>query len=507
VRRDLLTYLKITILMVALAARLIPGPRTIDDAFITFRYARNLLDGQGMVYNPGERVMGTTTALYTFLMAGIGLVAGGDKTPFPWISLLINAIADATTCWLLMGIAERFRRQKTGLAVAAIWAIAPMSVTFAIGGMETSVYVLLMTGTFYFYSRDKLVPAALLASFSLITRPDALLFIVPLIIERLRRSSPWPRINPHPMPITTPEFLAFLLPSLAWFAFATMYFGRPFPNSIAAKVIAYHLQEKDTLIRLLQHYATPFLGQLTFGNLWIGIGLCLYILLYSLGCLDVFRERRTSWAIFIFPCVYFLAFSIANPLVFRWYLTPPLPVYFIGIFAGIERVSNDLKSKIPILLAALLAFLLTLNGWTIKPDHGPTRPAPEMAFIRLELLYEKVAQELGGQIGDDQILAAGDIGALGYFTEARILDTVGLISPQVVQYYPLPDSSYVINYAISTQLILEQQPDYVVILEVYGRETLLKDKEFNAQFRLMERYETDLYGSEGMLVFQREQDS
>ena len=31
-----------------------------DDAYITYRYARNLADGAGFVYNPGERVLGTT---------------------------------------------------------------------------------------------------------------------------------------------------------------------------------------------------------------------------------------------------------------------------------------------------------------------------------------------------------------------------------------------------------------------------------------------------------------
>jgi hypothetical protein len=309
------------------------------------------------------------------------------------------------------------------------------------------------------------------------------------------------------LPIKVSEALAFLLPSLAWFGFATVYFGQPFPNSIAAKVMAYNLQEKDAFIRLLQHYATPFLGHLTFGNIWIGVGLLLYILLYFLGSIDVIRKQVSSWAIFIFPCTYLIAFSIANPLIFRWYLTPPLPVYFLGIFLGIEKISKDVKSNLPFLLSTLLAFILTLNGWTMKPDHGLARPAPEMAFIRLELLYERVAQELQGRIREDQVLAAGDIGALGYFTEARILDTVGLISPQVVRYYPLPQSNYVINYAIPPRLILEQEPDYLVLLEVYGREGLLKDADFLARYRLIEEYETDLYGSESMLIFERKQDS
>ncbi len=36
-------------------------PNTVDDAYTTFRYARNLVNGLGFVYNPGEHVLGTTT--------------------------------------------------------------------------------------------------------------------------------------------------------------------------------------------------------------------------------------------------------------------------------------------------------------------------------------------------------------------------------------------------------------------------------------------------------------
>ena len=90
------------IVALAILARLIPGPRTIDDAFITFRYARNILAGQGFVYNPGEAVLGTTTPLYTLLMAGLGALTGGVAAPFPQLALLVNALADAATCLMLV---------------------------------------------------------------------------------------------------------------------------------------------------------------------------------------------------------------------------------------------------------------------------------------------------------------------------------------------------------------------------------------------------------------------
>ena len=51
----------VALVVIALVARALPGARTIDDAFITFRYSRNIVDGEGFVYNPGVHTLGTTT--------------------------------------------------------------------------------------------------------------------------------------------------------------------------------------------------------------------------------------------------------------------------------------------------------------------------------------------------------------------------------------------------------------------------------------------------------------
>lgn len=496
-------YITLAIALVTILARVIPGPRTVDDAYITFRYAQNIIDGNGMVYNPGERVLGTTTPVFALLMTLFGSTFGGANAPFPWIALLLSTIADVATIVLIIRIGENFGYPKAGIATSLIWSIAPMSVTFAIGGMETSLFVCLMTATFYFYSTATLVPAALFAGMSLLTRPDALLFLLPLGIDRIRRRLIPMREDKRIDRISIAEIAAFVVPVGIWIVFGFVYFGSPLPNSIAAKTAAYLLPPNAALIRLLQHYSTPFLGHLTFGQVWIIIGFILFPVLYGLGILKVIRERLDAWAIFAFPILYLLAYSIANPLIFRWYLTPPLPIYFFGIFLGIERISIDFRKPVIPFIFAALAFGLTLNGWTLRLDHGPTRPAPEMAFIKLELMYEQVGRDLENEIKPNEVLAAGDIGALGYFTGARILDTVGLITPQVASYYPLPESYYEINYAIAPGLILDNQPEFLVILEIYGRDELLEEPEFNENYFLRDVIETDIYGSNGMLVYER----
>ncbi len=491
--------------LLAIVMRLLPGPRTIDDAYITYRYARNLLSGHGMVYNPGEPVLGTSTPLYTLIMSGAGALSGGRGADFPELSWALNAVLAALACSLLMRLGRQLQAPSAGVAGALVWAIAPMSVTFDIGGMETALTIALMLGAFSAALGHRWVLAAGLGALGLLARPDTLIYVGPLAAERLRQALPRSRLNQQQRPIGAYEILAFAAPIGVWVILSTSIYGSPLPQSITAKVAAYQLPPEAAFIRLLQHYATPFLAHLTLGNWWIGAGLLLYPILFLLGSVETLRRQVASWPLLSFPLLYLATFSLANPLIFRWYLAPPLPAYFLGIFLGVERVSRDLKLPRLGIAITLLAFALTAGGWTLSPDHGPSRPSPEMAYIELELLYEGVGRELDSRLSEGQVLAAGDIGALGYVTDARMLDTVGLVTPVAVGYYPLQASAYSINYAMSSDLILDEAPDYVVLLEVYGRNTLLQDQRIDDAYAQYRVFDTDIYGSEGMIVLQRKE--
>lgn len=508
----------VLLVALALAARLIPGPRPVDDSFITFRYARNLLAGEGFVFNPGERVQGTTTPLYTLLMAGLGAVSGGGDAPFSSLALGVNALADAATCLLLWRIGKRLGSGTAGLAAALVWAVAPYSVTFAIGGLETSLYVLLLTGAAAAYLERRHTLTALCAALALLTRPDAVLLVGPLILDRLVRAL---RGGPAER-LTGREVLVFVLPCLAWGAFAWAYFGSPIPHSVQAKLAVYRLEPSASLVRLIQHYTTPFLQHRLLGAAaGVALGLALYPFLYFIGARHAFKAEPRALAWLLYPWIYFIVFALPNPLLFRWYLTPPLPAYFLVILIGAEELLRALvagktkdraalppsRSRLAAVLVALFVFVLplvtTLSDWQLRPDHGPDRPAPSMAWFKLELLYRQAAARLSPRMTADTLLAAGDVGMLGFYTPARILDTVGLNSPRALAYYPLDAQYYVINYAIPSRLILDARPDFVVILEVYGRLTLLRDADFARQYRLVETIPTDIYDSRGMLLYER----
>jgi hypothetical protein len=273
------------------------------------------------------------------------------------------------------------------------------------------------------------------------------------------------------------------------------------------------LPDEAALVRLLQHYGTPFFEQNFLGRFWPVLGLALYMALSFNGALVAVRREARAWPMAVFPWLYFAVFAVANPLIFRWYLAPPLPFYFLLILIGLYSILTQLAGRLRwsdaagrwLIAAPAAAFaVMSLAAWTFHPDHGAQGPAPEMAWYQLELYYADVGRSLANKVSPSTVIGAGDVGALGYFSGARILDTVGLMSPEASRYYPLSPDLYVISYAVPPKLILDYAPEYVVLLEVYGRQGLFLEPRFWASYDLVEKVDTDIYGSDGLLILQKQ---
>ena len=506
--------LVVGLLALALLARLVPGERMVDDAYITFRYARNLVEGRGFVYNPGERVLGTTTPLYTLVLAGLALVTGSSD--FPALALLVNALAGAASVGLLYALGRHFADHWAPAAAAALlWAVAPHSVTFAIGGMETDLTVALLLACSYAHVTDRPRAMAVCSALALLARPDTVILLgllwLDLVLARLRKRQ---LVGVFREGLITLTLLA------PWLIFGTLHFGSPLTASIAAKSVTYQLLPMEGAVRLLQHYATPFFEHKVLPPVGVFAVFAVYCGLCALGSLRACRRDRRTWPLIAYPLVYFAVFAVANPLLFRWYLSPPLPFYFLLIFTGVwvlacdlgcflsnlkpETLEPEAGTLVILSLFTTAALALTINAWDLHTDHGPDRPAPEMAWFKLELFYARAADIVLSHAEPGDTLCAGDIGVLGYRTRMRVLDTVGLVTAESGHHYPATPDIYVTNYAIPAELVLALDPDYIVILEIYGRRGLLPDPRFQGRYRLLEKLETDIYGSDGMLIFQRQ---
>lgn len=504
-RRDWIILAALALLAIIL--RVLPGVRIIDDAYITYRYARNLIDGVGFVYNPGEPVLGTTTPLYTLIMALLGWLFGSDA--MPQASAILNALADGASAALLYRVARRLlNHDLPGIVLGALWAVAPRSVTFAIGGMETSVYVLLLLGAFAAWLDGRNALTAILMGLGTLMRPDALIWAGLLGLAMI--AGAWASRTQRPPVRRLPWlegaiYFGILLP---WIIFGALTYGSPMTNSVAAKDAAYQVEPTASLLMFFAYYGIPFFESETLGVTGALFGAILYPLLAIIGGVALARADRRTLPVVLFPWLYFVTFAVANPPFFHWYMVPPTPIYLLCILAGVWAIVGRLAGmesrRWALAAAGFLWAIFSLRAWTLHPGHGPDRPAPKMAQIDLELTYAQAAESVKPWVDADTVVAVGDIGVVGWITGARILDTVGLVSPEASAYYPLPVSMLATrNYAVAPDLILDFQPDYLIILEAYGRNSLHRDPRFLEAYRLRQKIDSDIYGSDGMLIYER----
>lgn len=205
---------------------------TSDDAFISFRYARNLIEGHGLVFNVGERVEGYSNFLWT-LWCALGLQLGVSAEN--WANL--GSIACyLLTLTLLLARFRLLRRHAPGwwLPPAALgaalhrdWAI------YATGGLETALFVLLLVAAALVVASTpaasgRYALAGLLAGLAALTRPDGMLpaailglYVLAFAPSRVRASLVYVSV-----------VATLVLPFLGW---RYLYYGDWVPNTYYAK--------------------------------------------------------------------------------------------------------------------------------------------------------------------------------------------------------------------------------------------------------------------------------
>jgi len=213
--------------------------QSVDDPFITFRYAHNLLAGHGPVFNLGERVEGFTSPLHLLLTALLLKTA-------PSVGILFKAKLVSLLFALVLIWQVRLLAQVFGLSAAQgllAQCLIALNINFAIpavNGLETTLYAVLLSAAVYCFliesrevaaGREAWPRSALWLLGALLARPDTVLSFGALccvLLWRLRRGE------------TTIGWVAawaalFLVPLGALTLVRLWYFGEPLPNTYYAK--------------------------------------------------------------------------------------------------------------------------------------------------------------------------------------------------------------------------------------------------------------------------------
>ncbi len=202
-----------------------------DDAYHGYVMARHLAEGHGFVYNIGERATASTCPLFTLIIAAAYFVT---REMF-FTSLAVCTLFSAAAYGILVYGFCRTERQIGISLLALCGSVSFMSYTTS--GLENSLlfflsalFLLILCGRER-YDGKRLLALALILSALAMARMDSVLLFVPVIVWAylFRRD----RVGFVKM-----IFLGLLglLPFLLWEAFATFYFGFPFPNPAYVKL-------------------------------------------------------------------------------------------------------------------------------------------------------------------------------------------------------------------------------------------------------------------------------
>lgn len=401
---------------------------TEEDFYITLRYVENLAAGRGLVYNQGEPVLGVTTPLYAILLAGFARVG---LSPLLW-SKLIGIAADVCTASIVCRIGRNLGRPGVGLAAAGLVMIAPTNLIWATKGMEVGIVAAVVTGVWCLWIEKREIAAWALAAILLLLRIDgAALAVVMLAATLVReRRLPWRGIA------------VFTLVIAPWMLYAAHTYGSPLPLSVSAKLMVY-----GKLIPGRFPQLRAFIGLMVHNPIGLvcvpGSFFCFVLLLINIARSARPRELAILPAL-VWMGIYYSGMALSHVVLFGWYFVPPTPILYLGGCAGIAMAASALKLKLPGLPQehawAVVASLTIAVGAVTVPRCAATLIEGQRVEQQLRI---PIGQWMRENAPPTETLMLEPIGYIGYYSGMRILDVIGLISPEALPSYranvPSPD--------------------------------------------------------------------
>ncbi len=438
----------------------------LDDAWIHQTYARNLARDGRLEFIPGISSAGSTAPLWTLLLA-IGYLL---RLPYLLWAYLMGGLSLGLLVWAGMGLWRQLWPNQAkhdwlaGLTLALTWPL----VWAAASGMETLLFAALgMTIVSKFASlqvaslrvaggespiSNLKSPAMMgfLTGLLILTRPDGLIVLLLIagglglgdgsIAERTKRVGIF---------VGTA-----VLPLLPYFAFNLWANGSLWPNTFDAKQTEYAGLLAEPLLARFGRLLYFSLGGPENG--WRGISGAHLLLLPGLiagGWLALRADWQARKLVRLLP----LMWAGGHVALYAWrlpvtyqhgrYLLTAVPIWTLyGLAGWVWLLSRSGKNRVHFLMqkvaqftfAALLLFFLLLGAQSYAQD---------VAFIEGEMVA--AAHWLADNTPPDALIAAHDIGAIGYFAERPLLDLAGLITPEIIPI--LADETKMAHYVLSSE--------------------------------------------------------
>jgi len=433
-----------------------------DDAYIHMRIAHNLLHTGHPYFNPGERVMVTSSPVWTLLLTLNELLFGMRSTLWVWNAIFVG-VAAAAGCWLAWAWVE-----SRGPTDKILGLLLPLTVVAALAkssflGMETplAIALLLLAAVAFVRSSAWALPLLALGAF---TRYElaVVLAVAGLVCLGTRTAVKHGAI---PAAVIVSAFTIWLCRE----------FGTIFPNAIKAKSKGYVIPASD----ILKTIRPPRLLPVTFENVLVSMVLVMIVCWAIEPVLDPRRReclRVAALALALWGWTLAGIYLWERAYVFEWYQ----PLVWVPALVGILLMilidhSKPRRMVALVLFAGLYASLyVLLASWAQSAVSRGPKGVPVFAESGRVHEYLAVGAALY-QVCPQSQLMTSEIGALGYSFQGYISDGFGVASPEAIKYHPMRVPQERLNGyvgAIPPGFVRERTPDLIVTYDIFGQAVL-----------------------------------
>lgn len=391
----------------------------LDDAWIHLQFARNIAQGHGFSYNPGQPTPGSTAPLWTILLA-LPALFSTEASFLLGSVLLLSGVGYLTAVGIAYGFALDLSR-KVWVALLAGWgtALTGRFLWAGLSGMEATLFAAVSLTAVWLFTRVGLRWwVAVLFGLASQLRPEGhLLFALAVLVQgagfmvqgakgrvqgvaglRAFIASFWQPV------------LVYALISLPYVLFSLSTTGQPLPNTFYAKAGsdgAYGWRFLQDTVRL--HF---FDNSVAFG-------------LMLVGWWATWRKSPLT-AVWLVGLPLIFAFTVDGVWHHGRYTMPLIPFVMVTAALGAHWLAQKLPN--PRVAQAVLPLLLLLGGLWQVPAWATMLGHNAREIIEIDVA---LGVWLGENTAVGDIIAVDDIGAIAFFSEREIVDLNGLVSPEL----------------------------------------------------------------------------
>ena len=455
---------------------------TWEDFYITFKQSKNLALGHGLQYHADERVHGFTSPLGTLIPALLAwFTAAKSDVAVLWLFRVVSAVFLGATGVVLFRLLQSLNVRGTlaGIALCML-AFDIKSIDFSMNGMETAILLFFIVLTLSQLSADRLRPVLVGAAWAglLWSRPDGCVYIAVTALSFFVLRPPEERFAFCGVVLRAAVVCAILY--LPWFLWAFYYYGSPIPHPLTAKSGIGGLGEVSMKLLNLPLKLVPGMPELEFSGKSPTENIHLF--LFAPSYLYDRAVGAFSFVVFAVVLAYFFVakkFHPDDPLIwkrraivlcgvlialylycipslFPWYLPGCAILFIAGLPFAIEWIESLIaKRVVRLFLGSVLAGQVLIFCLGSYYNYVRQVEIEEGHRKQIGLWLKQVAHP-------SATVFVECFGYIGYYSELRIHDYPGLVSPTVVRARKEegPDMGHVINAV---------RPDYVVLRPVESR--------------------------------------